>query len=264
VAARGPGGAIDRAAVGPFGANTVRATAVGPGGYGAGFGRITPADRYATAAAVRGGYRNFGLYNRGWYAAHAAAWYPAGWEDGLAWATTTWDSLGLTLDFYGTAPIYFDYGNTIVFQNGNVYVNGQNLGTAAEYFAQARALAIAGANAQASREEEWLPLGVFALCRPGDSRSDITAQLAINRAGLIRGNYLDAAKNETLAILGSVDKKTQRLAFTVGDDRATVLETGLYNLIKPDAPALIHFGADSTEQWLLVGVQKAPTDPDSF
>ena len=167
------------------------------------------------------------------------------------------------MDFYGTAPVYFDYGNTIVFQNGNVYMNGQNLGTAAEYAAQARTLAMAGASAQTSRDSEWLPLGVFALCRPGDSRSDITAQLAVNQGGVIRGNYLDGSKNQTLAILGSVDKKTQRVAFTVGDDHATVLETGLYNLIKPDAPALVYLGADNTEQWELVGVQK-PIAPDSY
>jgi hypothetical protein len=28
----------------------------------------------------------------------------------------------------------------------------------------------------------------------------------------------------------------------VGDNKTTVVETGLYNLTKPDAPALIHYG----------------------
>jgi hypothetical protein len=89
------------------------------------------------------------------------------------------------------------------------------------------------------------------------------AALYSRPAGIIRGNYTDTSKNESLLVHGSVDKKTQRVAFTVGDDKSRVLETGLYNLTKPDAPALIHFGNDRTEQWLLVGVQK-PIDPDSY
>ena len=47
-----------------------------------------------------------------------------------------------------------------------------------------------------------------------------------------------------------MDKKSQRVAFTVGDDSADVIETGLYNLTKDQAPALIHYGKDRTEQWL--------------
>jgi hypothetical protein len=167
------------------------------------------------------------------------------------------------MDFYGTAPVYFDYGNTTIYQDGSVFSNGHNDGMAQDYSAQAFALAAAGATAQASKDEDWLPLGVFALCQPGESKSDITVQLGVNRAGTIRGNYTDGSKNETSRVNGSVDKKTQRLAFTVGDDKSTVLETGLYNLTKPSAPALIHFGKDRTEQWLLVGVQK-PVDPSSF
>jgi hypothetical protein len=214
-----------------------------------------------TAAAVRGGFRDFGLYGPDWYAAHPIAWRSLGWAYGAAWYTTTWDSLGVLLGTYGAAPIYYDYGNTITYQDGNVYTNDQISGTAEAYSAQAFSLANAGATAELPKEEQWLPLGLFALCKPGDTKSDITIQLAVNRAGIIRGNFIDDSKNETLPIQGSVDKKTQKVAFTVGDNKTTVLETGLYNLIKPEAPALIHFGKDRTEQWLLVGVQK-PTDPD--
>jgi len=35
-----------------------------------------------------------------------------------------------------------------------------------------------------------------------------------------------------------------------------VIETGVYNLTKDEAPALIHFGKDRTEQWLLVRLNK--------
>jgi hypothetical protein len=263
--ARGPGGGVvaGEVARGPFGGTTARGIVAGPSGYAAGFARVSPAGRYTTAVAVRRGFNSFGYYNRAWYAANAAAWYPLGWEDGTAWYTTDWGSLGNLLDFYGTTPVYYDYGNTITYQDGNVYSNGQDEGTAEAYSAQALSLATAGTDAQASTNEQWLPLGVFALCKPGETKSDVTVQLAVNRAGIIRGNYTDGSKNETLLVHGSVDKKTQRVAFTVGDNKTTVLETGLYNLTKPEAPALIHFGKDRTEQWLLVGVQK-PHDPDQF
>ena len=50
-------------------------------------------------------------------------------------------------------------------------------------------------------------------------------------------------------------ESSQRVAFTIGDNTETVVETGLYNLTKDEAPALMHFGADRTEQWLLVRVE---------
>jgi hypothetical protein len=56
---------------------------------------------------------------------------------------------------------------------------------------------------------------------------------------------------------GAVDQQTQRVAFNVGDNHeSTVVETGLYNLTKDEAPALMHIGKDRTEQWLLVRMQQ--------
>ncbi|MBL9124561.1 MAG: hypothetical protein JNG90_13080, partial [Planctomycetaceae bacterium] len=48
-------------------------------------------------------------------------------------------------------------------------------------------------------------------------------------------------------------------AWTVGDNKATVYETGIYNLTKDQTPVLIHFGKDRTQQWLLVRMKQ----PDS-
>ena len=53
-------------------------------------------------------------------------------------------------------------------------------------------------------------------------------------------------------IQGTVDKKSQRVAWTVGDNKRTVGETGLYNLTKDESPVLIHIGKDKTQQWTLV------------
>ena len=57
-------------------------------------------------------------------------------------------------------------------------------------------------------------------------------------------------------IQGAVDKKTQRAAWTVGKNKNTVCETGLYNLTQDEAPALIHIGKDKTQQWMLVRLKQ--------
>ena len=154
-------------------------------------------------------------------------------------------------------PVYYDYGKTITYENDDVYVNGENVGTAQQYYDQAVNLASTGAQADPpSSSDDWLPLGVFALTRSHHTKSDVDIQLAVNKQGVIRGNYTDTVTNKNQAIQGSVDKQTQRVAFTVGDNKTNIVETGLYNLTKDEAPCLIHVGKDHTQQWLLVRLQK--------
>src|SRR5262249_11417072 len=81
-------------------------------------------------------------------------------------------------------------------------------------------------------------------------------QLAVNQQGLIRGNYYDALMDSTQPVSGSVDKKTQRAAWAIGDKKSTVFETGFYNLTQDQTPVLVHFGKDRTQQWLLVRLKK--------
>lgn len=135
------------------------------------------------------------------------------------------------------------------------YVNGDEVGTAEQYYEQAASLATTGAQSEAPADGDWLPLGVFALTKPDQTQSDVSIQLAVNKQGVIRGNYTDTKNDKTQLIQGSVDKQTQRAAFTVGDNTTDLIETGLYNLTKDEAPCLLHFGSERTEQWLLVRLQ---------
>jgi len=169
------------------------------------------------------------------------------------------------MSYYPSAPVYYDYGNNVTYQAGSVYVNGQDVGTSEQYYEQASNLATTGAQAEApAAEGQWLPLGVFALSKSGQTKSIVTIQLAVNKQGVIRGNYTDTNTDKTQLVQGSVDKKTQRVAFTVGDNKTNVVETGIYNLTKDEAPCLIHFGKDRTEQWLLVRLkQNQQQDPPS-
>ncbi len=221
---------------------------------------MTPSNRYTSATAVRSNYDHWGVYGRGWYTDHPGAWFAAGWATGAAWRAATWNSVGAWMDYYPPTPVYYDYGNNITYENNNVYVDGQDAGTTEQYYQQASELAQSGATADAPADGDWLPLGVFALTKPGEKDSIVTIQLAVNKQGVIRGNYTDTKTNKTLVIQGAVDKKTQMVAFSVGDKKSNLIETGLYNLTKDEAPALVHVGDGKTIQYLLVRLKN---DKDS-
>jgi hypothetical protein len=78
-------------------------------------------------------------------------------------------------------------------------------------------------------------------------------QLAFdNRQHLISGTIYNRESNNLYAVQGRVDPRTQRVAFTVGNDRNVVMETGLYNLTQQETPLLVHFGPSQTNTYLLV------------
>jgi hypothetical protein len=81
-------------------------------------------------------------------------------------------------------------------------------------------------------------------------------QLAVNKAGTIRGNYYNALADTTLPVYGSVDQKTQRAAWTVGERKEPIYETGFANLTKSETTMLVHFGKDRTQQWTLIRVEQ--------
>ena len=98
----------------------------------------------------------------------------------------------------------------MVYEGDSVYVNGDAVATPEQYTQQAVVIADAGRQAQATKEEEWLPLGVFALVQGEQTTSNDLFQLAVNKAGTTEGNYHNALSDTTLPVYGSVDKKTQR------------------------------------------------------
>lgn len=257
----GPNGnvAAGSAVRGAGGYGAARGVVAGPNGVAAGFARVSPTDRYFTGRMVQGNFHDWGVYGGGWYTGHPGAWYAAGWAAGTAWNTATWPVMGTWFDYPPSSqPVNYDYGNNITSSDDNVYVDGQSAGTNADYYNQSATLADTGAQAIASPDEQWLPLGVFVLTQQSNDHSNLTIQLAVDKQGVIRGNYTDADGDKTMPVQGSVDKSTQRVAFTVGDKKDVVFETGLYNLTKDESPVLIQH-KDHTEQWVLVRL-KQPAD----
>jgi hypothetical protein len=106
--------------------------------------------------------------------------------------------------------------------------------------------------------EDWMPLGVFALSKANVADSNMVLQLVINKEGVISGTYYNTNTDVGRPIKGMVDKKSQRAAWTFADGKNTdiIMETGIYNLTQDQTEALVHFGKDKTQQWLMVRLKE--------
>ncbi len=253
--ATGPGGTVVGGARGGVAVNPY-----GLSGYTTGRGVVAVGHRtqYVPVATIqtRGVYvrRSFVHYNvfaPNWYGAHPNAWRVPAWTAATIWRAATWATLSAACA-YPVQPIVYDYGTTVVYQGDTVIVQGESMGTAAEYSQQAIDLAAYGQAAKPAEKDEWVPLGVFGMVQGDEKDANDIFQLAINKDGIIRGNYYNALSDTTVPVYGSVHKKTQRAAWVVGDKKDTVYETGIANLTEAETTMLVHFGKDRTQQWTLV------------
>ena len=189
-------------------------------------------------------WQNFGKYQLWRHATWAAL---GGWVVG-----TSWDS-----------PAYYDYGEGIYYEDDQVYMNGKRVASAEEYYNQAGELLLSAPPAQSS-ESEWLPLGVFALSREQATDSNVLLQLAVDKNGVIAGTYYNTSTNIARPVRGMIDKKTQRAAWTFSDGKNTdiIMETGLFNLTQDQTEALVHFGKEKTQKWLMVRLDQ-PKDTET-
>jgi hypothetical protein len=160
-------------------------------------------------------------------------------------------------------PMAYDYGSNVVVQPDAVYVNGDSVGTPQQYADQASQIAGTGRSAQPDQATQWLPLGVFAVVEGNATNSDDVFQLAVSREGVIRGNYNNIKTKEVEKITGSVDKASQRAAWTIGDDKAPVYDAGIANLTKNSTPVLVHIGNGQSRQMTLVRLQPPPQQQPS-
>ena len=133
-------------------------------------------------------------------------------------------------------------------------MNGQDVGTAEQFSQQAADLAQVGAESEPT-DLTWFPLGVFAMVRNEQQHPHLIMQLAVNRQGMLRGNYTDEVTEATQPIKGAIDQNSQRAAWIVGNHQTLVMEAGLSNLSEGDAPALIHKNG-KTDHWLLVRLKQ--------
>ncbi len=171
-------------------------------------------------------------------------WRWAGWGAAAGWIVGA----------HWSNPYYYGYGDNVYYEGDYVYIDGQPAATGEEYYDQARTIATSAPEVKATETKEWLPLGVFGLYQSDSQDSNMVLQLAMNKKGVLSGTYYNLATNTERPVSGLVDQKTQRAAWTFADGNNTdvIMETGLANLTEDQAPALVHFGKNKTEQWLMV------------
>lgn len=207
--------------------------------------------------AVNGSYTRWGVFGPGWYGSYPGAWWPGKWAVATtAWATAAWATAGAYCGCSGEG-CYYDYGENVTYQDDTVYYGEQPVASAEQYYDQASQIAAGGETAQ---NEEWLPLGVFAvIAEPTQTQTDKVVQLALNREGVVRGNLHDFLADKVIPLTGAVDKKTQRVAMKIEGNDTVVVETGLYNLTNDEVPVLVHFGPKGAEDRILIRLQQ-PAD----
>lgn len=233
------------------------AVAVGPYGAAAAGGAVArgaTGTYYRSAAvvagqgyAVRQNFRSFAQENP----LLTARWL------GPTYRPITWAALSGYAGYtaYASAPMYYDYGESVVYSGDTVVVNGDQEYPADQYAQQAADIATVGSEAKPDpKKGDWQQLGVFAMVSEGEEKSTNLFQLAINKEGVIGGEYYNALTDTTDPVFGSVDKKTQRAAWTVGDRKFPVYEAGVANLTKDETTMLVHFSKEKAQQFTLVRI----------
>ncbi|MBN9522115.1 hypothetical protein J0H58_26955 [bacterium] len=210
----------------------------------------------ARAGVVRTGFGYYDCFRPAWYAAHPGCWAAAGWAAGAAWATPTYAAVATYCGLPPESPPDYDYGSSVVYQGDAVYVDGQEAGTAQQYAEQATATAAKGQTMSPPPTDDWKPLGVFALVSGDEKTSNNIFQLAVNKDGVIRGNFYDGVTDATTEVFGAINKQSKLAAWTIGKKQDRVFEAGVYNLTQPECPCLLHLGTQRTTQMLLVRVEQ--------
>jgi len=147
-------------------------------------------------------------FSAGWYADHPNAWqYTHPHAD--AWAAA---SLATTTAWIGAAA-YDDGGDysTTVVNEAPAYADDS---TTESVDQQTPIAANVATDNQAADGGDWLSLGVYALEPPAGGQKELM-QLAVSKAGEIKGVYYNADDNLSENITGTVDRATQEATWNV-------------------------------------------------
>jgi hypothetical protein len=223
-----------------------------------------------------GRYHGNNFFGSSWWDNHYA--YGGGWHYHYCDHDYGWNDWWVAPTFAATAsffswpttpiwqePVYYDYGQggNVVYQDNSVYIDGQQVASAEDFAMSAAELATVEPPATPEQAEaaEWMPLGTFAVsASEQEGGASRVIQLAVSKEGIISGTLYNIDTDQAQAVQGQVDKETQRVAFRIGDSDSIVVETGLFNLTQAEAPVLVHFGTERSEDYLLVRLDQPASD----
>jgi hypothetical protein len=208
--------------------------------------------------AVNGNYTHWGYFGPGYVSTYPNCWWPGKW----AVATTAWSiaAYSVAAPYVGcdSSATYYDYGNNVTYEDGTVYYDEEPVATAEQYYDEAGQIADAG---EETENEEWLPLGVFAVIASADQTdAQQIVQLAVNKEGAIRGNFHNQETDDVTPVIGSVNKENQRVVLKLKGNDQLLVETGLYNLTNDECPVLVHYSPEKQEQLTLIRLHQPGDD----
>jgi len=246
-------------------------------------------------------YNRNDFFTKDWYVSHPGAWHPGWHDIDIHvyhhwwWRHPSWDNAWgwFAAGFFAGAvtnavltPVPYYYGSNIVYVQDTVYVNNVPYVSSSEYYRQAQSIAQAGAvqatpaatvtdvnvnvnvNAKTDAQpeekpaDEWLPMGTFAVVADGkQTESKRILQIASNKQGQVRGNFINQETNTATELYGSVDPQTQRVAFKAVGNDSLVAECGFWNLTQDTVPLLVHLDANRTEERTLIRL--TDTEPEA-
>ena len=171
-------------------------------------------------------------------------WGRAGWATAIGWAGWNW----------GT-PYYYGYSDdgSWGYSDGGSYYDSDS---AASYSEQQDTIS-ATSDAASVADDEWLPLGVFALTTQEGSVAEPNGymQLSLSKGGTLTGYYYNSTTDLSYELEGIVDKETQMAAWQMADsENSPIIETGIFNLTEQETPARVHFADGRTQDVLLVAL----------
>lgn len=98
---------------------------------------------------------------------------------------------------------------------------------------------------------EWLPLGVFTTPPHAGSQPTSFQQIAVSKAGQVKGVMFDAATNTVQSISGLCDVLSHKITWSVGPADALGFETTLDEMLK-QAPAVSVISSSGAQPGSLV------------
>jgi hypothetical protein len=112
------------------------------------------------------------------------------------------------------------------------------------------------------QDAKLLPLGVYTLAPKGQDESTASVRLAVSKDGVVRGVYYDSLGHQGHPVRGAVDKKTQRVAWTVGDNKNAVFETSLASLTHDKGNVSVQLANGQKRPFTIARYEKDESDKD--
>jgi hypothetical protein len=180
-------------------------------------------------------------------------------QNPVFWTWASFATVSAFMPWNWGAGSYYDYGSGgggSSSDSETVYTDEATY-SSPEYAEQAEQLAMSAPD-QPAVDTDWLPLGVFAVTTDDNIHAlpNMFLQLAVSKDGIIAGTYQNKTTDKTESLEGMVDQESQRAAWTIAGKNTPVMETGIQNLTMNETRALVHFADGTTQQWLLVRLEK--------